>query len=206
MGASTDEGLEIAKKSRDIVREKIKEYIKNFSEEELEIVERVVHATADPEFAKLLVFKNNPIKEGIRAIEDRVPIVVDVNMVKAGVRYENVICPINDKETLELAKKENITRAKASMRVAKNYIDDGIVVIGNSPTALLEVINLVKHYNVKPRLIIGVPVGFVKAEESKEKLLNLDLPIITCKGAKGGTPVAVSIINGIIAKALGGKA
>ncbi|WP_457611979.1 cobalt-precorrin-8 methylmutase [Methanocaldococcus sp.] len=204
MGATTNEGLEIAKKSREIVREKIKDFINNFNEKEVEIVERVVHATADVEFAKLLVFKNNPIYEGVKAISEKKPIVVDINMVKVGVRYDKVICPIDFKESYELAKREGITRAKASMRVAKKYIDDGIVVIGNSPTALLEVIRMVKDNEVKPRLVIGVPVGFVKAEESKKELLKLDIPLITCLGPKGGTPVAVAIINGLIAKARGG--
>ncbi|WP_456472650.1 cobalt-precorrin-8 methylmutase [Methanocaldococcus sp.] len=204
MGATTNEGLEIAKKSREIVREKIKDFINNFNEKEVEIVERVVHATADVEFAKLLVFKNNPIYEGVKAISEKKPIVVDINMVKAGVRYDKVICPIDFKESYVLAKREGITRGKASMRVAKKYIDDGIVVIGNSPTALLEVIRMVKDNEVKPRLVIGVPVGFVKAEESKKELLKLDIPLITCLGPKGGTPVAVAIINGLIAKARGG--
>jgi len=205
MGAVSKDGLNIANKSREIVKNKIKEIlgdrINNFNEKELGIIERVVHATADPEYAKLLVFKNNPIDNGIKAIKDKKPIVVDVNMVKAGVRYNKVYCFIDSQEVFDIAKREGITRAVASMRLVKDLIDEGVVVIGNSPTALFEVVRLIKEEDIKPKLVVGVPVGFVQASESKEALRDLDIPSISTIGAKGGTPVAVAIINGIIAYA-----
>jgi len=205
MGAISKDGLNIANKSREIVRKKIKEVlgdkINQFNEKELGIIERVVHATADPEYAKLLVFKNNPIESGIKAIKNKTPIVTDVNMIKVGIRYDNVHCYIDHPKVYDVAKKEGITRAMASMRFAKDLINGGIVVIGNSPTALFEVIRLIKEENIKPKLVIGVPVGFVQASESKENLRKIDIPNITTIGPKGGTPVAVSIINGIIAYA-----
>ena len=203
MGAITREGINIAEKSREIVKNKIRnvleDNIDNYSKEELSIIERVVHATADEEYAKLIFFKGNAIEEGVKAIMENKPIVIDINMIKAGIRYSNTYCFINDKKTYELAKKEEITRAVASMRIAKDLIDDGIVVIGNAPTALLEVIRMINEENIKPRVVIGVPVGFVQASESKELLRETDVPPITTIGPKGGTPVAVSIINGIIA-------
>ncbi|MBW9220003.1 precorrin-8X methylmutase, partial [Methanothermococcus sp. SCGC AD-155-N22] len=85
-----------------------------------------------------------------------------------------------------------------AMRVAKPYIHKGIVVVGNAPTALFEVVRLIEEEGVEPRLVIGVPVGFVKAGESKELLRSIDVPSITTEGPKGGTPVAVSIANGIV--------
>ncbi|ADC69859.1 Precorrin-8X methylmutase CbiC/CobH [Methanocaldococcus sp. FS406-22] len=210
MGAISKDGLNIANKSREIVKNKIKEVlgdkINNFNEKELGIIERVVHATADPEYAKLLVFNNNPIEEGIKAIKDKKPVVVDVNMIKAGIRYNDVYCFINHPDVYEIAKKEGITRAVASMRLAKDFINGGIVVIGNSPTALFEVIRLIKEENINPKLVVGVPVGFVQASESKEALRELNIPSISTIGPKGGTPVAVSIINGIIAYAKDEKA
>ncbi|WP_048197128.1 cobalt-precorrin-8 methylmutase [Methanocaldococcus vulcanius] len=210
MGAISKDGLNIANKSREIVKNKIKDVlggkINDFNEEEMGIIERVVHATADPEYAKLLVFKNNPIVEGIKAIKEKKPIIVDVNMIKAGIRYDNVKCFIDHPDVFEIAKKEGITRAVASMRLAKDLIDDGIVVIGNAPTALFEVIRLIKEEDIYPRLVIGVPVGFVQATESKEELRKLNISNISTVGPKGGTPVAVSIINGIIAYAKKGKA
>ncbi len=205
MGAISKDGLNIANKSREIVRKKIKEVlgdkINQFNEKELGIIERVVHATADPEYAKLLVFKNNPIESGIKAIKNKTPIVTDVNMIKVGIRYDNVYCYIDHPKVYDVAKKEGITRAMVSMKFAKDLIDGGIVVIGNSPTALFEVIRLIKEENIKPKLVIGVPVGFVQASESKENLRKIDIPNISTIGPKGGTPVAVSIINGIIAYA-----
>ena len=203
MGATTKDGMDIAEKSREIVKSKIKnvlgDKIKEYSSEEMGIIERVVHATADEEYAKLVVFKNNPIEKGVEAIKNNKPIVVDISMVEAGIRYDKIYNFINDKETYKIAKEKGITRAVASMRMAKNLIDGGIVVIGNSPTALFEVIRLVNEEGIKPNLIIGAPVGFVKASESKEALRNINVPSISTIGAKGGTPVAVSIANGIIA-------
>ena len=203
MGATTKDGMDIAEKSREIVKSKIKnvlgDKIKEYSSEEMGIIERVVHATADEEYAKLVVFKNNPIEKGVEAIKNNKPIVVDISMVEAGIRYDKIYNFINDKETYKIAKDEGITRAVASMRMAKNLIDGGIVVIGNAPTALFEVIRLVNEEGIKPNLIIGAPVGFVKASESKEALRNINVPSISTIGAKGGTPVAVSIANGIIA-------
>ncbi|MDK2790858.1 MAG: precorrin-8X/cobalt-precorrin-8 methylmutase [Methanothermococcus sp.] len=203
MGATTRDGLNIAEKSREIVKSKIKEVlgsnINDYSEAELGIIERVVHATADPEYAKLVKFKGDAIKYGVEAIKHGKPLIVDINMVGAGIRYENIKCFISDENTYKIAKEEEITRAVASMRIAKDLIDGGVVVVGNAPTALLEVIRMVKEEGVKPKLIIGVPVGFVKASESKELLRDTDIPSITTVGPKGGTPVAVAIANGIIA-------
>jgi len=203
MGASTKDGMDIAEKSRIIVREKIKDTlgdkINKYSINEMGIIERVVHATADEEYAKLMDFKNDPLKNGIDAIASNKPIVVDISMVEAGIRYNNIHNFINHEKTHRIAKEEQITRAVASMRMAKEYIDGGIVVIGNAPTALFEVIRLINEEDIKPKLVVGAPVGFVKASESKEELRNTNIPSISTVGAKGGTPVAVSIANGIIA-------
>ena len=121
-------------------------------------------------------------------------------MVKAGINSYNgkVKCYINHEKTLKLAKKNNITRAAAAMQVAAMEEFDGIVVIGNSPTALLEVLNLYKNNKIKIQSVIGVPVGFVGAEESKEALHKTEIPHLITQGPKGGTPVAVAAINSLI--------
>lgn len=203
MGAVTKDGKDIADRSREIVKTKISEVLgKNvvlYSEEEMGIIERVVHATADPEYSKLVNFDNKPIENGLKAINDECPIIADISMVKAGIRYEDVLCTISEKKVFEVAKKEQVTRAVASIRASKEIIDGGIVVIGNAPTALLEVIRLNKEEGITPKLVIGAPVGFVKAAESKELLRTTKIPSISTMGPKGGTPVAVSAINGIIA-------
>lgn len=109
MGAVTKDGKDIADRSREIVKTKISEVLgKNvilYSNEEMGIIERVVHATADPEYSKLVVFDNNPIETGLVALNDNNPIIADISMVKAGIRYNDVMCTISEKEVFELAKK-----------------------------------------------------------------------------------------------------
>lgn len=200
MGASTKQGYDIASKSREIVRSLIADKIKDLSEDEKSIVERIVHSTADPEYADITKISNNFIIESINAIKDNKDILTDINMVKAGInKYDGQIkCYISDEETIKLAKEEQITRAAAAMRIAHDNGFDGIIVIGNAPTALFEAINLVKNKGMKVRSIVGVPVGFVGAAESKEALKETEIPNIVTEGPKGGTPVAVAITNSLI--------
>ena len=200
MGASTKQGYDIASKSREIVRSLIADKIKDLSENEKSIVERIVHSTANPEYADITKISNNFIIESIKAIKDNKDILTDINMVKTGInKYEGQIkCYISDEETIKLAKEEQITRAAAAMRIAHDNGFEGIIVIGNAPTALFEAINLVKNKGMKARSIVGVPVGFVGAAESKEALKKTEIPNIITEGPKGGTPVAVAITNSLI--------
>jgi precorrin-8X/cobalt-precorrin-8 methylmutase len=200
MGASTKQGYDIASKSREIVRSLIKDKIKDLSEDERSIIERIVHSTADPEYADITKISDNFIIESLKAIKDKKDILTDINMVKTGInKYEGQIeCYISDEETIKLAKEEQITRAAAAMRIAHDNGFDGIIVIGNAPTALFEAINLVNNKGMKVRSIVGVPVGFVGAAESKEALKKTKIPNIITEGPKGGTPVAVAITNSLI--------
>ncbi len=200
MGASTKQGYDIASKSREIVRSLIGDKIKDLSHDEQLIVERIVHSTADPEYAEITRISSNFVSESIKSIESQKDILTDINMVRAGInKYEgNVECYISHEETIKLAKEEQITRAAAAMRVAHKKGFEGIIVIGNAPTALFEAINLVKNEGMKTRSIIGVPVGFVGAAESKEALKMSEIPSIVTEGPKGGTPVAVAVANSLI--------
>ncbi len=200
MGASTKQGYDIASKSREIVRSLIGDKIKDLSEEEKSIVERIVHSTADPEYADITKISPEFIKESLKAIKNQKDILTDINMVKAGINKYNghIDCYISHEEAIDLAKKEQITRAAAAVRVAHKNDFDGIIVIGNAPTALFEAISLVENEDMKVRSIIGVPVGFVGAAESKEALKNTDIPNIITAGPKGGTPVAVAVANSLI--------
>ncbi|MBI5680639.1 MAG: cobalt-precorrin-8 methylmutase [Methanobacterium sp.] len=200
MGASTKQGYDIASKSREIVRSLIEAKIKNLSSKEQSIVERIVHSTADPEYAEITKISSNFIDESIKSIKAKKGILTDINMVKAGInKYEGEInCYISHDDAIKLAKDEQITRAAAAIRIAHQNDFDGIIVIGNAPTALFEAINLVEKEGMKVRSIIGVPVGFVGATESKEALTNANIPNIITKGPKGGTPVAVAITNSLI--------
>ncbi len=200
MGASTKQGNDIAIKSRKIVKALIKDKTQHLTPEERSIVERIVHSTADPEYADLTKISCEFIKKSLESLKNGKDILTDINMVKAGINSYNgnVKCYINHEKTLKLTKKNNITRAAAAMQVAAVEEFDGIVVIGNSPTALLEVLNLYKNNKIKIQSVIGVPVGFVGAEESKEALHKTEIPHLITQGPKGGTPVAVAAINSLI--------
>ena len=200
MGASTKQGNDIAIKSRKIVKNLIKDKTMHLTPEERSIVERIVHSTADPEYADLTKISSEFVKNSLKSLRNGKDILTDINMVKAGINSYNgeVKCYINNEETLKLAKKNNITRAAAAMQIAAVEEFDGIVVIGNSPTALLEILNLYKNNKIKIQSVIGVPVGFVGAEESKEALHKTEIPHLITQGPKGGTPVAVAAINSLI--------
>jgi precorrin-8X/cobalt-precorrin-8 methylmutase len=170
------------------------------------IVRRVIHATADFDFAgkNKIIFHKDAVMNGISALKEGCSIVVDVNGVIGGMNKQNpkdfgnkVICNISDPDIAEQAKKENKTRSQMSMRAAASEINGGVVAIGNAPTALLEVIQMISEGITKPALIIGIPVGFVAAAESKEELQMIDVPFITNTGRKGGSSCAASIVNAL---------
>ena len=179
----------------------------NYNENEWPIVRRVIHSTADFDFAgkNKIIFSKNAVESGINALKNNCSIVVDVNGVIGGLNKQNpkdfgnkIICNISSPEVMELAKKQNKTRSQVSMRITSSDIEGGIVAIGNAPTALLEVIQMVKEGLVKPALIIGIPVGFICAAESKEKLSQLsEVPYITNTGRKGGSSSASAIVNAL---------
>ncbi len=170
------------------------------------IVRRVIHATADFDFAgkNKIIFHKDAVMNGINALKEGCSIVVDVNGVIGGMNKQNpkdfgnkVICNISDPDIAEQAKEENKTRSQMSMRAAASEINGGVVAIGNAPTALLEVIQMISEGITKPALIIGIPVGFVAAAESKEELQMIDVPFITNTGRKGGSSCAASIVNAL---------
>ena len=170
------------------------------------IVRRVIHATADFDFAgkNKIIFHKDAVMNGINALKEGCSIVVDVNGVIGGLNKQNpkdfgnkVICNISDPDIAEQAKKENKTRSQMSMRAAASEINGGVVAIGNAPTALLEVIQMISEGITKPALVIGIPVGFVAAAESKEELQMIDIPFITNTGRKGGSSCAASIVNAL---------
>ena len=177
-----------------------------YNEQEWPIVRRVIHSTADFDFARenKIIFHKNAIQSGLDALKNGCSIVVDVNGIIGLMNKQNhkdfgnnVICNISEPSLIEVAKKEGKTRAEMSMRVAKEDMNGGIVVIGNAPTALLEVMKMITEGITKPALVIGIPVGFVSAQESKEELAKMDIPFITNQGRKGGSPCASAIVNAL---------
>ncbi len=172
------------------------------------VVRRIVHATADFDFIRTTAMSDGAIRAGIDAIRGGAAIIADVAMITVGLsapRLAHFGCTvhayISDEDVIARAKAENSTRAVMSMRKARHQLEGGIIAVGNAPTALLEVVRMVKEEGLKPALIVGVPVGFVSAEESKEAVLGLEVPYIVCRGRKGGTPVAVSAIHALLALA-----
>ena len=201
----TKKGQSIENASMQMIEDEIGSH--QYNEKEWPIVRRIIHSTADFDFAdkNKLIFQKNAISSGMNALRNGCSIVVDVNGVIGGFNKQNpkdfgnnIICNISKPEIMDLAKKEGKTRSQVSMRAAISDIDGGVVVIGNAPTALIEVIKMVKEGIVKPALIVGIPVGFICAVESKEELAKLeDTPFITNLGRKGGSSSASAIINAI---------
>lgn len=200
----TRKGQEIEDESMQIIENEIGAH--TFNEMEWPIVRRIIHSTADFDFAgkNKLLFHKDAISNGINALKNGRSIVTDVNGVIGLMNKQNpkdfgndLICNISDSSLMESAKKAGKTRAQMSMRVAEKEIDGGIVVVGNAPTALLEVMDMVREGLVKPALVVGIPVGFVSAVESKDELSKTDIPFITNIGRKGGSPCASAIINAL---------
>lgn len=203
MGASTGQGYEIARKSREIVRKLIARDVAGLSSEEVAIIERIVHSTADPEYARITKISPGFIEKSLESIEKSEDILVDIEMVRAGISHGNVLCYIKTPEVARMAVSNNTTRAAAAMDYAARQCFRGIVVVGNAPTALRRVIELIEEGSMNARAVIGVPVGFVGAEESKKALSETEIPHLITEGPKGGTPVAVAVTNALIALSKG---
>ncbi|MCK9152385.1 cobalt-precorrin-8 methylmutase [Methanobacterium alcaliphilum] len=200
MGASTKQGYDIAHKSREIVRSLIGDKIDHLTSDEKAIVERIVHSTADPEYAELTIMSEDFVSKSIKSLKKGEDILTDINMVRAGINNYSgeVNCFISHPDVIKNSKDKQITRAAAAMQYAAENEFQGIVVIGNAPTALYEVIDLFNKDLMNIKSVIGVPVGFVGAADSKEDLNNSEIPHLITKGPKGGTPVAVATINALI--------
>jgi precorrin-8X/cobalt-precorrin-8 methylmutase len=200
---------EIERESFRLIRAEVGEH--NFSEEELTVVVRMIHATGDFDFARIARFHPQALEAGIAALRRGCIITTDVQMVQVGIGdmllaalKGHIICDIRRPDVYRDAADLGVTRSIMAMRHNARNLHNGIVAIGNAPTALLEVIRLIREENVRPALIVGVPVGFVSAVESKEELLTLeDVPYITAVGRKGGSTVAVAIINALLRMAGG---
>lgn len=201
----TRKGQSIEDASMQMIENEVGEH--HYNEKEWPIVRRIIHSTADFDFAgkNKIIFHKDAITSGIQALKKGYSIVVDVNGVIGLLNKQNpkdfgnkIVCKISDPQIMKLATIENKTRSQISMRESITEINNGIVAIGNAPTALVEVIKMIKEGIAKPALVIGIPVGFICASESKEMLLELEgVPFITNIGRKGGSSSAAAIINAL---------
>ena len=196
----------IEKRSFEIITSELGEKIKNFTDEELPIIKRVIHTTADFQYADLIKFLNNPIESGKKVLLEGTKIYCDTNMIVNGLSkiiFKKYNCVpyslVSDEKVAEEAKKRGITRSIVGMEHAGKDKETKIFLIGNAPTALYKLKEMIEKNEIeKPSLVVGVPVGFVGAKESKEVFKNTGVPYITVNGRKGGSTVAVSILHGIL--------
>ena len=178
-----------------------------YDDTEWPVVRRVIHATADFDFAgaNRMLFHEDAIESGINALRNGRAIITDVNGVIGGLNKQNprdfgneIICRISDPSVAAAAKEKALTRSQAAMRSVSSEMNGGIVAIGNAPTALREVLKMAREGVARPALIVGMPVGFVDAAESKAELAQQnDTPYITNTGRKGGSPTASAIVNAL---------
>jgi len=180
-----------------------------FSPEQWQIVRRMIHTSADFEYITSVRIHPRAVAAGIEAIRRGGTIYTDTNMARTGIRTRDleafgvqVQCLMASERIARMAADAGITRAKAAVDAVAGELDNAIYVVGNAPTALLRLIELIVRGTAAPALVIGLPVGFVNAAESKAALLDLDIPYITNVGRKGGSNVAASVVNALTLLAL----
>jgi len=168
------------------------------------IVRRMIHTSADFEYRDTVRFHPDAVKAGLEAIRNGKKIITDTNMARVGIRKKELDrfgasteCYMNDPMIHHNAKAGGVTRAKVAVDMAVENMQDGIYVVGNAPTALMRLVELIKEREAQPALVIGLPVGFVNAAESKAALMELDHPYISNIGRKGGSNVAASVVNAL---------
>lgn len=195
--------MDIEKRSFEIITEILGD--KQPAPENELVVKRVIHTSADFDYADNLVFSPGAVAKGIEALRGGCHIITDTNMALSGINKTvlgklggQVHCFIADPDVAEEAKERGVTRAAVSMERAAKLDKPCIFAIGNAPTALIALKELMDAGKVSPALIIGVPVGFVNVVESKELIIGSDAPYIVAKGRKGGSNVAAAICNAML--------
>ena len=187
---------------------------RTFLPEEEPVIRRVIHTTADFEYADTLCFSPQAVSKALSALAQGTPIVTDTRMAQAGINKKaleslggRTYCFMSDADVARRAAREGVTRASVSMEKAAELGSDAIFAVGNAPTALIRLYELIREGRLHPRLIIGVPVGFVNVEVSKELICTLsDVPYIVARGRKGGSNVAAAICNALLYQLVrGGK-
>lgn len=198
---------QIEAESMRIIRAGLK---RTWSEEQYPIVERLIHTSGDPSLEEDIAIHPLAIACGLQALKEGAAVITDVEMVRAGIAKEKlrslggtVECYLNSPEVADQAKTWGITRSMTAFRLHPERLRGSIVAIGNAPTALLEVLRLAENPETCPALIIGIPVGFVGAKESKDLLWeHRTIPSITVFGTRGGSPLAATVVNALIYTAL----
>lgn len=194
--------MDIEKRSFEIITQELG---RELPEELAPIIKRCIHTSADFEYADSLCFSENVVPKALEAIRKGACIITDTQMAKSGINKKvlaqyggEVFCFMSDEDVAETARKNGTTRATASMDKAAALNRPLIFAIGNAPTALVRLYELIEEGRLKPELIIGVPVGFVNVVQSKELIMQTDVPYIVAKGRKGGSNIAACICNALL--------
>ena len=194
--------MDIEKRSFEIITEELGYAL---PEKEAPIIKRCIHTSADFDYAKNLCFSEDVVEKALKALKNGACIVTDTQMAKSGINKKalakyggEVYCFMSDADVAETAKKNGTTRATASMDKAAEMNKPLIFAIGNAPTALVRLYELIEDGKLKPELIIGVPVGFVNVVQSKELIMQAEVPYIVAKGRKGGSNIAACICNALL--------
>ena len=194
--------MDIEKRSFEIITEELGY---DLPEKEAPIIKRCIHTSADFDYAKNLCFSEDVVEKALKALKNGACIVTDTQKAKSGINKKalakyggEVYCFMSDADVAETAKKNGTTRATASMDKAAEMNKPLIFAIGNAPTALVRLYELIEDGKLKPELIIGVPVGFVNVVQSKELIMQAEVPYIVAKGRKGGSNIAACICNALL--------
>ena len=198
---------EIERRSMEIIEEGMKNT--GFEKEELVVVKRMIHATGDPDYENIIAFRNNAVQVGIGLLKRGCAIFTDTRMAWSGINKKALEksgsmlkCYIDDERVARMARENGTTRSYAAVDVASSDRVD-LFVVGNAPTALFRIGELIREKKADPLLVVGVPVGFVGAAESKKFIREFDIPSITTIGTKGGSNVAASVLNALLYMAVG---
>ena len=196
---------EIEGKSFEIIEEELIKRRIVIPEEEKLVTKRVIHTTADFDYVKTLVYSEHAVEKAKMLIQNGADIVTDTNMAFSGInkktlaRYGGQVhCFMADEEVAKIAKERQVTRAAVSMEFAAKIKKPLIFAVGNAPTALVRLYEMIQEEKFQPAFIIGVPVGFVNVEAAKELILSTEIPYIINRGRKGGSNVAAAICNAIL--------
>ena len=193
---------DIEKRSFEIISSELKEPL---DIEKAPIIMRCIHTSADFDYAQSLCFSDGAVEKALEAIKKGISIVTDTQMAKAGINKKSlarfggeVMCFMSDEDVAKAAEENGTTRAVASMNKAASLERPFIFAIGNAPTALIRLYELISEGKIRPELIIGTPVGFVNVIQSKELIMQTNIPYIVARGRKGGSNIAACIVNALL--------
>lgn len=196
---------EIEKRSFEIITEELKKRgISLLAEQEM-ITKRVIHTSADFDYANTMIYSKDAVAIAKELLKNGADIVTDTNMALAGINKKALAklggqahCFMADEDVARIAKKRGVTRAVVSMEKARNIEKPVIFAVGNAPTALVQLYNMIQEDNWHPAFVIGVPVGFVNVEAAKELIMETEVSYIVNRGRKGGSNVAAAICNALL--------